>query len=406
MPAPDALPSPTRPTRALLGALLAVLVLGPCASAEPARAVGPVPKALRAQLQLDPFYAKHVDLAGFPILSSRKVSDYALLEAAYVIEHMLAKRPDVLKALIANRVRCTVMAWNELTTDVPEHATLEPGRFWDHRARGLGASQERPCISCAEENVLGYPGDPYATESILVHEFAHAIDLMGLRRIEPDFAKSLQAAYDAAIEAGLWKGLYAAENKEEYWAEGVQSWFHTNRPPDAIHNHVDTRAELEAYDPRLAKLIRAALGENEWLYVRPALRKQPGHLAGFDRAKAPRFAWPKDLVAWYRRYKEDLRTGAGRVELARLERDKSPAHSPTTFEETRILFMNETGQRLRIYWLDYAGKRKSYGEVGVGKNAERSTLVEHIWVLTDVKGVEIARFAAGREPGRAVVRKR
>ena len=45
-----------------------------------------------------PVYKKHVDLDGFPVVSSDKVSDAALQEAAYLIEQMLAGRDDVRKA--------------------------------------------------------------------------------------------------------------------------------------------------------------------------------------------------------------------------------------------------------------------------------------------------------------------
>ena len=51
--------------------------------------------------------------------------------------------------------------------------------------------------------------------------------------------------------AALVEFRYAATDEHEYWAEGVQSWFDTNRENDAIHNHVDTREELLEYDPAL-----------------------------------------------------------------------------------------------------------------------------------------------------------
>lgn len=374
----------------------------PAVQAEEAgRSVGPVPARLRKAWRLDRFYQKHVDLHGFPILGSAKVSDPALLEAAWIIEQMLAGRPDVLRALVKAKVRCCVMAHDEVTTDVPEHKTLEPGRWWDRRARGLGPSTERPCISCAEENLLGFPGNPYPDENILVHEFAHAIDLMGLRRIDPGFGKKLDVAYRAAMKAGLWKGLYAAENKAEYWAEGVQSWFDTNSQIGAIHNHVNTRAELRAYDPRLATLIGESLRQDDWHYVPPAQRKSSGHLQGYDPSQAPTFAWPKGLDAWYRRYEHDKRTGAGRVELKAYPPAGPPTRSPTSLEETRILFMNRTSGTVELFWIDHQGKRRSYGSVNAGKNSERSTLVGHVWVVTDAAGHDLARFVATKRNSRA-----
>ena len=41
------------------------------------------PAKVRKALQLDAFYQKHVDVGGFSVVSSKKVSDYALLEAAF-----------------------------------------------------------------------------------------------------------------------------------------------------------------------------------------------------------------------------------------------------------------------------------------------------------------------------------
>ncbi len=81
----------------------------------------------------------------------------------------------------------------------------------------------------------------------------------------------------------------------EYWAEGVQSWFDTNRENDHEHNHVSTRAELERYAPNLPALTEKTLCDNPWRYVPVASRKDPGHLKGYDRTGAPTFAWPERL---------------------------------------------------------------------------------------------------------------
>ena len=110
---------------------------------EPA-AVTEVPAAVRDAFRLAPFYKKHIAYRGFPIVSSDKVSDAGLLEARYLIGKMLADRDDVLRALIKNRVRFVVMAPSEMTTDVPEHSDLAPKEYWDKRARGLGATRQRP----------------------------------------------------------------------------------------------------------------------------------------------------------------------------------------------------------------------------------------------------------------------
>src|SRR5262249_59583033 len=115
----------------------------------------------------------------------------------------------------------------------------------------------------------------------------------GLSTTDPTFDRRLRAAYQAAMDRGLWKNTYAATNHSEYWAEGVQSWFDDNAPPDALHNDVRTRAKLKEYDPALAKLCEEVFGDKPWRYLRPAERKPQdrAHLTGYDPDKLPRFKW-------------------------------------------------------------------------------------------------------------------
>jgi hypothetical protein len=188
-----------------------------------------------------------------------------------------------------------------LTTDVPEHSDLTPKQYWDRRARGLGATKERPSVSGAEENLLCLKGDPYRNENITIHEFAHAVHLMAVNEVDKTFDQRLREAFEAAKAGGLWKETYALTNDREYFAEGVQSWFDCNAPKGHEHNGVDTREKLRAYDPGLAKLCTEVFGDGEWRYERPdspRRLKEPGHLAGFDRGAAPAFAWPKELIEY------------------------------------------------------------------------------------------------------------
>src|SRR5437660_9313313 len=84
-----------KPLRVLL--LLSLFGVSPVAAAEPERKVTPVPAERSDALKLAPFYKKHVDLKGFSIVGSEKVSDKAMLEAALIVEQMLADREDILK---------------------------------------------------------------------------------------------------------------------------------------------------------------------------------------------------------------------------------------------------------------------------------------------------------------------
>jgi hypothetical protein len=157
----------------------------------------------------------------------------------------------------------------------------------------LGATPDNPAVSCGEENLLDYPGDPYPRENIFIHEFAHAIHETGLVRTDRTFDERLRAAHRSAVERGLWKNTYAATNPNEYWAEGVQAWFDDNAPPDALHNEVRTRDRLKGYDPQLAALCLEVFGDKGWRYVRPVARDAEGHahLADYRRDSLPRFSW-------------------------------------------------------------------------------------------------------------------
>ncbi len=261
--------------------------------AEALEAISPPPVAL----MLNPFYQKCILVEEFPIVASEKVHDAALREAAWVVRSMLQHRPDLLEALHKSGTRLAVMACDELTTQIPEHSDLTPRNYWDRRARGLGATRIRPAVSCGEENLLQYPGDPYSTENILVHEFAHVIHQMGLSQADETFDDRLKDVFKQAQEDGLWTGTYALSNHSEYWAEGVQSYFDTNRANDNQHNHVDTQEELREYDPRLFALIDEAFRQNEWRYSWPRDRDESGraHLVGYDPSQAPTFRWPEHL---------------------------------------------------------------------------------------------------------------
>jgi hypothetical protein len=247
---------------------------------------------LRARLHLKPFYAKHLNCGGLAILSSAKVSDYALREAEYLVRHELQGRDDLLRAISQADIRLAVMAPSEFTTDIPEHSDLTPASYWNRRARGLGATKERPAVSCGEENLLCLAGDPHPTENILIHEFAHVIHEIGLAAVDPTFDARLQHAFSEAKASGRWRDHYALTNHQEYWAEGVQSWFACNRPTDPVND----RATLTTYDPPLAALLGEVFVGNPWVYVRPDQRMPPSpHLAGFERITAATFVWPADL---------------------------------------------------------------------------------------------------------------
>ena len=300
---------------------LCALCLGALPLLAQTNTVGTVPDAVRREWHLDEFYQKYTSVDGLPIVSSTNATDFVLREAAYIVQQMLSGRPEIICVLATNHAKVAVMAYNEYTTDLPEQRGMTPKVYSDSRARGMGG---RTC-SCAEENLLCYPGDPYAKENIFVHEFAHVIHGVAMRAIDPTFDRRLRAAYDSAMQRGLWRGTYAAVSAGEYWAECSQDWFDDNRFNDSLHNHVHTRAQLKEYDPDAAKLCAEVFGEIPWRYLKPMLREPAGraHLAGYDPGKAPRFRW-RDVPI------PDKPRVVFETELGRIEVELDYKAAPTT----------------------------------------------------------------------------
>ena len=125
-------------------ASLALLWSGGAATAENF-APAPVPPEVRTEFQLAPFYQKYVSAGGLPVVGSAKVNDAALAECAWLVTRMLQRRPDILKALAEGNVRFAIMAHDEYTTDIPEHAHLlgSAGARAGRNAQGAGSQRGR-----------------------------------------------------------------------------------------------------------------------------------------------------------------------------------------------------------------------------------------------------------------------
>ena len=363
------------------------------------------PFAVREAFGLSPFYQQWIDVEGLPVVASSKVNPYALKEAAWLIQQLIGHRPDLLQAMAQNKVRFSVMAYNEMTTEIPEHSDLRPKFYWDRRTRGLGATPSRPSVSCGEENLLQYPGDPNWAENILIHEFSHAVHHMGLNTVDPTFDIRLETAFAAAMRKGLWKGTYASSNKYEYWAEGVQSYFDTNRENDNEHNYVDTRIELQEYDPELATLIVEVFGDRDWRYTPPIARTNLPHLCGFNPQHSPTFEWPPVLADDYRQLMDSNSDGGGKwVDLNRYDPSAlSSLKSETGGGETEVLFVNLTQGDIVFYWVDFDGNQRRYGRVASNGIAIQNTYMGHVWLVKSGNGRDLAVFQAVKKTGRALI---
>ena len=159
----------------LLTALF-ILVFSPQTFGQVIPEPAPPPPDVRAYFNLDPYYKQWIGVKGFPVLASEKVNPYALKEAAWIVEKMIGHRPDILRAMVEDKARISIIPHTETITDIPEYRDYAPD-FMVTKLRGIAGLS----IVSSEEAILNYPGS--ANDSggaLLVHEFAHGIHLRGL----------------------------------------------------------------------------------------------------------------------------------------------------------------------------------------------------------------------------------
>ncbi len=254
---------------------LAMLVLGTCARAQsgpsttsPAVTVPPdsffEKVAQRDRAAAREFYKKHIDIGGLSVAASAEVADLALQRTHDMVSHMLAGRPDVLKAMVDQDMYLVIIGKDQVYTDLPENRNASNKAYLNERVRGTGG---RP-TSFGEENLLSLPLDRYDDESIGVHEFCHTID-GALGRIDPTWRDRKKAVYRRAVERGLYKDTYCGSNAGEYWAEIAQSYFDSNRVNNYNHGPIGRREQLRLYDPEGYELVRSTfrLGpDQDWRY--------------------------------------------------------------------------------------------------------------------------------------------
>ena len=229
----------------------------PAQSAGDACKVQPIPADLRASRTIHGWYQKYASVDGVLIMSSGKPPDRTVEMACQIVTALTSKHPAARAALVRNKSSFAMIAASEKTTDPPEYRSLPD--YYNTRARGLGGQLGL----CAEESILCDRGkDRWFGESICVHEYVHTISLYGFYSAVPGFHARLTAAYRNSRQRGLWASTYAAENEQEYWAEGVQSWYYTNLEsarPNGVHGPINTREELRDYDRTLYDLIADTL---------------------------------------------------------------------------------------------------------------------------------------------------
>ena len=182
------------------------------------------------------------------MISPSEVSDEKIVQARQIITAMLSNRPDLLAILVANRTRIAIYPYSEQGERINQ---LPEFRFLTNNTLGY-------VHQGASEWVAGVPEeDPYC--GTFIHEFGHLVHYAIEEHSDgPGFNSRLEAAYQAALNAGRWRGLYASRNFSEYWAEAVKFWFWESLPYPLNANY----SKLADYEPETAKLVEEVFGDS------------------------------------------------------------------------------------------------------------------------------------------------
>ena len=190
----------------------------------------PPPQSLGLEL----FYQKYLEVGGLHVVAPSEVSDTKMVQTREIITGMLSARSDLLQAMADNG---TLIA-------------IRPG------LRGGFANKSS---SSAGFTLGAHVPEVDGNCSVFIHEFAHLIHFVLEELPGGDaFNLRLQAAYQAALTAGLWDEEYASTVAAEYWAETVTFWFQDS----VLHSSPAVGLlKLKEHDPEVARLIEDTLGD-------------------------------------------------------------------------------------------------------------------------------------------------
>ncbi len=82
-----------------------------------------------------------------------------------------------------------------------------------------------------------------------------------------------------------------------------------------------------------------------------------------------------------------------------------PQASVRTGAETKLTFLNQTDGVVELFWLDRAGRRRSYGKLRPGEPHEQHTYAGHVWLVVNDRGESLGVFEAADEATTAEIEK-
>ena len=219
-------------------------------------------------------YVQGCTVLGIEVLAGEEVDPSAIDGLADRAYNMLVLLPEYAAAIANHPIAIRVIGTAQTINKLPEFERIyfhHPGTDWRRLGRSFAGTGTIPYAAFSEENLLCSEDDRYAGEDIFLREFAITIRRYAMETIDAATSRAIEQAYGVAIAEGKWQNTLAEINSEQYWAEGVQSFFDANlednvedRDPISSHNHVNTRDELRTYDRSLWAIAMSVFGDTEW----------------------------------------------------------------------------------------------------------------------------------------------
>lgn len=219
-------------------------------------------------------YTQGCTILGLEVLATEDVEAEAIREMAARAYQMLVNRPEYAESIATFPIGLRVIGSSQRIMDLPEFEDIyfhHPGIDWRFLGRSFPGTETIPFAAGAEENLLCSTEDRYEGEDNFMRDFAITIRRFAMDAVDESTSAAIDQAYAVAIAEGKWKNTLAEINSEQYWAEGVQSFFDANlednaedREPISSHNHVNTRDELRTYDRALYQIAISVFRDTGW----------------------------------------------------------------------------------------------------------------------------------------------
>ncbi|MYA99225.1 hypothetical protein F4X90_06020 [Candidatus Poribacteria bacterium] len=205
------------------------------------------------------YYTKYIDAGGIAIVAPEHVEDVLLIAARDAILVMTSRYSELRENLSSkHRMFYMILVKDydidfydmpefQLNTFVRDHVPL----WWTGSCYGSMGTIG------GELRFIDYPSSGYCWASMqrkhhptrtFIHEFAHALEGQ-MERLKPGFSQQVEDAYDQMIADIGWEEAskyHAGSAPHEFWATGVEHWFHGEKGQKYVYDNFPMLAEIIA----------------------------------------------------------------------------------------------------------------------------------------------------------------